>query len=205
MHCFLIFVTLKMHKQYFLFIIVFILLISCDNTREKKRAKQLAATALNDNGDTMNIFPVTDFLSGQIRILEGSPVTPLRLLIKDGKTDSVWIAREDIEKFASPFLTPVIDSMFLNKYFRGNSFLDQTVNAVTFNYGVRPEYAKEVPLKSVTVYIRPQTNKVERIYLEKESADTIEQLTWKANNWFSIRKIEAGRINEEKVKWNFDE
>lgn len=194
-----------MHKQYLPFIVLFSLAVSCNSASEKKSALPPGVAQQTRHEDTMNIFPVTEFLTGQIKMLEGSPVTPLRVTDTGGKTDSLWITREDVRKFAAPFLTPVIDSVFLSKYFSGNSFLDQTVNAVTINYGVKSEFAGEIPLKSVTVYIEPQTSRVERIYLEKESADTIEQLTWKADNWFSIRNIKAGRVNEEKVKWNFDQ
>lgn len=191
-----------MQKRNIFFLVLLICLNACRNTPAKDAA-QAAAPGQQVAKDTMNIFPVSDFLAGQIKTIESMPVTPLRLITDSDKTDSAWITREDIQKFARPFFNPVIDSAMLSRFFKGNSFLDQTVNSVTLTYSIIPEFTNRLPLRTITVYIHPETNKVERVYIEKEAGDTIEQLTWKPDDWFSIRKIEDGKINEEKIKWNF--
>lgn len=188
------------------FLIVFsFILFSCNSPQKQDSKSNSQPDNAGATRDTMDIFPVTDYISGQIKLLKSAPLTPLRTLENGGKTDSIWIAREDIRRYAEPFLKPVIDSAFLEKYFSGSSFFDQTVNAITFNYVLSSEQSGKTPLKSITVYVHPQTNKVERVYLEKEKGDTVQQLTWKSDNWFSIRTIEGGKIEEEKVKWNFDD
>lgn len=155
--------------------------------------------------DTLPVFPVTDYLLGQLAAIETLQTTPVKISEKEGRPDSVWISREDVRGLAAPFLQPVIDSASLQKYFNGNSFLDQTIGAFTFTYVPRPDVENKTGLRELNVYIDPSSNKVQRIYFVKEKGDTTMQLTWKSGAWFSVRTIVNDKVNEEKVKWNFDE
>lgn len=163
--------------------------------------------------DNLSMFPVTEFLEGQLKNIENSPVTPLKLIIADGKIDSVWITREMIREFAEPFLTPLIDSASLSFYFDGESFIDQTVNSVTFTYDANQSLPKNISLRTINVYADPELGNITKVYLLKESyldkLVTKVQLTWKTDQWCSIRTIvqkeeETTVITEEKVTWNFD-
>lgn len=160
------------------------------------------------------IFPVTDFLKGQLRELDTMPVTPLKTVTINGKTDSIWQKRDSIRVFAAPFLTPVIDSISMSPYFSEKSFLDQTINAITFSYDAKIKLPESLKLRHWDVYIDPQRGTVQRIYMVKESeegnASITRQFTWKANQWCSIRTIkqEAGKvpeIKEEKLTWDFND
>ncbi len=155
--------------------------------------------------DTIPVFPVTDYLLGQLSTIETLQTTPVKIVNDGNKTDSVWIQREDVRPIAAPFLQPVIDSVSLQEYFTGNSFLDQTVGAVTFTYVPKPDFKDDSGLREINVYIDPQTNKVQRIYLVKEKGDTTLQLTWKSGSWFSLRSIVNDKVKEEKVKWGFND
>ena len=161
-----------------------------------------------------SFFPVTDYLLGQLNITESRPVTPLKITINGNRRDSVWLKKEDIRKFAFPFLHPVIDSVSLHNYFTEKSFMDQTINAVTFSYDAKIKLPDSIKFNHWDVYVDPQKNTVQRIYLVKEEAingKTITtQLTWKANKWCSIRTIvqQPGKdpqVEEEILKWDFDE
>ncbi len=159
---------------------------------------------------TENIFPVTDFLKGQLRIIDSSGVTPLKIISVNGKTDSVWLKREDIRRNATPFLTPVIDSANMYSLFSEKSFLDQTINAFTFSYDPKKKLPDSIKITHWDVYMNPQTNAIDRIYIVKENADTTSQLTWLVNKWYSIRMIvqlanAQPQIKEEKMIWNFDD
>jgi hypothetical protein len=163
--------------------------------------------------DTISIFPVTDFLKGQLRELDSMPVTVLRTVTVNGSTDSTWLKRESIRLFALPFLARVIDSASVSSYFSAKSFLDQTINAFTLTYDANNNLPDSITLHHWSVYIDPQTNQVQRIYLVKENAKHNEgittQLTWKVNEWCSIRTItekpgNAPDIREEKLKWDFN-
>lgn len=155
--------------------------------------------------DTLPVFPVTDYLLGQLATIEALPTTPVQIFKTNGNPDSVWIKREDVRRLAAPFLQPTIDSASLQKYFTGNSFLDQTIGAFTFTYIPKPAIENTTGLRELNVYVDPASNKVQRIYIVKEKGDTTIQLTWKSAAWFSIRSIVNDKVNEEIVKWKFDD
>lgn len=190
-----------MQKRGLVIILLSALFFSCNE--DPKNVSAVSPVIDSGTKEAIPVFPVTDYLLGQLHVLERSPVTPLETNSRNGKVDSTWITREDVRTLAAPFLTPAIDSASLRAGFTGNSFLDQTVNAVTFTYSAKPGTAQE--LSEINVYVQPQTNEVDRIYLVKERGDTTLQLTWKAGNWFSIRRIYEGQVSEKKVKWQFDE
>ncbi|MGN6533278.1 MAG: hypothetical protein ACTHK0_16160 [Ginsengibacter sp.] len=172
--------------------------------------KKSNVLSTNNSAQTENIFPVTNFLKGQLRMIDSMGVTPLKIITINGKTDSVWLKREDIRKNATSFLTPLIDSVSMYSLFSEKSFLDQTINAYTFSYDPKNKLPDSVNLTHWDVYMNPQTNTIQRIYLVKENADTTTQLTWLVNKWYSIRTIvqisnQQPEIKEEKMIWDFDE
>lgn len=174
------------------------------------RSHKNASLTGGNSGDTVNIFPVTSFLKGQLKMLDTMPVTPLRTISENGKTDSTWLKREDIRKNAAPFLTPLIDSASMFPFFTEKSFLDQTINAFTFSYDPKVKLPDSIHLTHWDVYMNPQTNEISRIYMVKGNADTTTQLTWVVNKWYSIRKIiqkpgKEAEIKEEKMIWDLDE
>ena len=108
------------------------------------------------------------------------------------------------------FLQPEIDSANLISLFTEKSFMDQSLNAVTFTYdpvGILPDSMK---LKHWDVYIDPKTSKVKRIYMVKQIDKTKTlQLTWINGQWCKITTIstdEKGIMSvekEEKLIWDF--
>ena len=159
--------------------------------------------------DTVKIFPVTSFIKGQLHILDSMPVTPLRTISAGEHVDSMWLTRADIRKFATPFLTPQIDSASMQGYYSEKSFLDQTLGAYTFSFDAKNNLPDSIRLTHWDVYVNPQSNEVERIYLVKENKDSITQLTWLTGKSFTVRTIiqQTGKepvVSEEKLTWNFD-
>jgi hypothetical protein len=161
-----------------------------------------------------HIFPVTSFLKAQLRQLDTLPITPLLIYTANGKLDSTWLKREDLREKALPFLSPEIDSTTMHSLFSEKSFLDQTVNAYTFSYDPKGKLPDSILLVHWDVYMNPQTNSIERIYMvkEKNSAgkNVTNQLTWVVNKWFSTRTIiqnQSGepKVTETKLIWDFDD
>ena len=158
--------------------------------------------------DNTSILPVTEFLKGQLREIDSLPITPLKAVIIQGKTDSAWLKREDIRVFAAPFLTPVIDSISMSPYFSGKSFLDQTINAFTFSFDPKVKLPDSINLSHWDVYVDPQDGTIKRIYMVKDSANTTTQFTWQTGKWCSIRTItqtegKEPHVREEKLIWDF--
>lgn len=191
---------------FFLFSLSFLILSSCHSkNNSNEQAEDTTANA--------SIFPVTSFLKGQLRIIDSMSTTPLKLIISEGKTDSIWLKRDEVRSEAAPFLVPEIDSVSMSPFFSEKSFLDQTINAFTFSYDPKTILPDSLHLTHWDVYINPQTGKVQRVYLVKEinedNKNITTQLTWVTDGWYSIRTItqKPGTepdIKEEKLIWNLD-
>ncbi len=197
-----------MQKLFTFLILCLLIIFSACHSKEKTEVQ-----SINTQADVQSIFPVTDFLKGQLREIDSMPVTPLKTVTINGKTDSTWLKREDIRPFAAPFLTPLIDSATMASYFSEKSFLDQTINAATLSYDAKTKLPDSIKLNHWDVYIDPQKGTVNRIYLVKENTgDSVHittQLTWKANQWCSITTItqKPGKdteVKEEKMTWDFN-
>ena len=191
----------------FLLTICFLFFTACHSNETP------GSVAIKTSADITNIFPVTSFIRAQLKELDTMPVTPLLLTTRAGKTDSTWLKRADIRKKAVPFLSPEIDSVSMHSLFKESSFLDQTINAYTFSYDPKNKLPDSIHLTHCDVYMNPQTNLVERIYMVKENDSATQnvttQLTWLVNKWYSIRTItqipgQQAMIKEEKMIWDFD-
>lgn len=196
-----------------IYLISFFFLCSCHN-KEKSKAHNLNQIQNIDSvQEAQFFFPVTEFLLGQLKEIDSLPVTPLKIINANDKRDSIWLKRNDIRTFAKPFLSPIIDSNTMQNFFEEKSFLDQTINAVTLSYDPVKRLPDSVKLNHWDVYIDPQKNTVQRIYMVKEEVineTTITtQLTWQVNKWCSIRTIEqqpkmAPQVKEEIMKWDLE-
>lgn len=187
------------------------LLCACHGN-ESNESKQ--PQIVTNTEQSQPFFPVTDFLLGQLNEIDSMPVTPLKIIIDNGKRDSVWLKKSDIRPFAKPFLTPVIDSISLQNFFEEKSFMDQTINAITLSYDPITKLPDSMKLTHWDVYIDPEKGSVQRVYIVREEVingvTITTQLTWKVNTWCSIRTIEeqsklAPSVKEEIMKWEFDE
>ena len=184
-------------------------LISC--TEEKSQHLQ---RAIKDSTESQIFFPVTEYINGQLSEVESLPVTPLKIVTQNGRSDSTWMKKENIREFAKPFLYPEIDTANFKDLFVQKSFLDQTINAFTFSYDPIDKLPDTLQLRRWDVYIDPKKNTIKRIYLIKEINNKgilqILQLTWKSNQWCKITYLteQAGKppqIKEELMKWDFNE
>lgn len=176
---------------------------------QKKHSQQPPQPTTNNS-----FFPVTEYLLGQIKDLDSLPITPLKITTINGTIDSVWIKREQLRSFIQPFINAKIDSASLHNYFAEHSFLDETIHAFTFTYDPIVTLPDTMVIRHWDVYINPDNNKVQRIYIVKTlnknpSTQTI-QLTWKSGYYCQITTIteqdgKAPQIKEEKIIWNFND
>jgi hypothetical protein len=197
-----------MQKLFSFLLLIFVLFFYACHSNDTSQLVVVQTPA-----DSTNIFPVTSFLKAQLKQLDTMQVTPLLMITQNEKTDSTWLKRGDIRKRATPFLSPEIDSVTMYSLFTENSFLDQTINAYTFSYDPKKKLPDSIHLIHWDVYMNPQTNSIERIYMvkKKDSADQniTTQLTWLVNKWYSIRTItqiagHKAQVSGEKMIWNFD-
>jgi hypothetical protein len=196
----------KLFKAFYLAALLF--LCACHNKETNQNQ------IVSNPKEVQSFFPVTDFLLGQLKEIDSLPVTPLKIITDDDKRDSIWLKKADIRKFATSFLSPVIDSASMRSFFEEKSFMDQTINAVTLSYDPVKKLPDSIKLNHWDVYIDPKKGTVQRVYMVKEEVingtTVTTQLTWKANKWCSIRTIEkqpkmVPRVREEIMKWEFDD
>ena len=182
------------------------LLFSCNSIDKEEKV-------FSEKKIDISVFPVTEFIKGQLKEVEKSPITPLKTTVINGHVDSAWVSRDSIRVFAAPFLTPVIDSASLSEYFKGDSFLDQTINSITLSYEANNKIPHNIALRTIDIYVEPKLNTITKVYLLKEThvgiVTTKVQLTWKTNEWCKIVTIyqnegEKPIIKEEKMIWAFD-
>ena len=155
-------------------------------------------------------FPVTNYLKGEIYNIKKSGINPLKYTTINERTDSVWVKIEQLDSTLSEFLQPEIDSVNLSPLFTQKSFMDQSLNAVTFTYDPSGPLPDSMKLKHWDVYIDPNTNKVKRVYMVKQmdKSKTL-QLTWVNDQWCKITTITTDEKavmkveKEEKFIWDF--
>ncbi len=188
------------------------MLFSC---REEVKHTPISPVNEDSTQQDVAVFPVTEYFRGQLNELDSMPITLLKIDITGSKTDSTWLPKKDIRNYVQPFLTPIIDSALITSYFKRRSFMDQTINAVTFTYDTPSSSLPDsINLKECDVYVDPDRNSVTRIYMlksvpgDQRSLDS--QLTWKTGKSFSIRTIveEQGKpavIKEQIIKWDFSD
>lgn len=181
------------------------ILFSCNNS-----GKTDSVAVERNIEKNQKFFPVTAYLKGEIYNIKKAGINPLKFTTINNQTDSVWLKIEELDTAVSEFLHPEINDTNLISLFTEKSFLDQTINAVTFTYDATVSLPDSMLLKHWDVYIDPQSNNVKRIYLVKEiSKSKTLQLTWVSNKWCKITSIitdEKGvsKIEkEEKLIWDF--
>ena len=181
------------------------ILFSCNNS-----GKTDSVAVERNIEKNQKFFPVTAYLKGEIYNIKKAGINPLKFTTINNQTDSLWLKIEELDTAVSEFLHPEINDTNLISLFTEKSFLDQTINAVTFTYDATISLPDSMLLKHWDVYIDPQSNNVKRIYLVKEiSKSKTLQLTWVSNKWCKITSIitdEKGvsKIEkEEKLIWDF--
>lgn len=155
-------------------------------------------------------FPVNVFLRGEIAGLRTQGINPIEYKINGDKKDSVWLKSENFETEFAPFLIPAIDSSALSGMFKETSFMDQTLNAVTFSYDPKISLPDSFSIKRWDVYIDPNTEKVRRIYiLKKLPSGNIQQLTWQADHGAKIVELDPSKdgnnaiVSQTEYKWDY--
>jgi hypothetical protein len=174
------------------------LFLSACNDSDKQAVAHPSGT---DTAEKQRFFPVTAFLKGEIFNIKKSGVNPLKYTNVNNQTDSAWIKIEELDTALQEFLKPEIDSVNLITLFTEKSFLDQSIDAVTFTYDPTAILPDSMMLKHWDVYVDPKTNKVKRIYMVKDvDKNRILQLTWISNQWCKIVSIVTNEKGESKIE-----
>jgi hypothetical protein len=194
-------------KQLFLISLSLLFLVGC-NTKNTTPAQPVPEPPSVEI--VTNFFPVTTFIKGQILDIKRGGTNPVNIITENQKTDSSWLKMDELDNQFSDFLTPLIDTANLSNLFSEKKFLDQTLNAYTFTYDAKAALPDSFSLLRWDVYVKPDDNKVKRIYMIKKAGVGIEkQLTWEADNWAKIVTLKTAAdgntsiVKEQTIKWRF--
>jgi hypothetical protein len=194
-------------KNAIFYCIAIIVACGCKNAGKPKKVN---SKNFQEEKSVSVFFPVTSYLQGQLVDIRKTAVNPLKLTTTNGRTDSIWLKLEDLEIEMAEFLHPVIDSLNMVRYFSEKKFLDQTLNAITLTYDPIGKVPDSIPYRHWDVYIDPETNQVQRIYMIKQlDANTTRQLTWVSGKWCKaisiITRTDGSSYASDEVtfKWQF--
>ncbi len=187
--------------RYCTFILIFVCLIaSCAQKKSNK------STADNSESDA-SFFPVGNYLLGDIETIKHQGISPKYVYVKNGNSDSSFLQLQDIDSSLSDFLIPMIDSAGLSELVKETKFYDESIESFTLSYDVQKDYFEKTSWRKWDVYINPETQKVDRIFLMKSISDsTIAQLTWIPKSFAKVVIInnQSSSIVEEKTFiWNY--
>jgi len=187
--------------RYCIFILIFVCLIaSCSQNNSEE------TTADKPESDA-SFFPVGNYLLGDIESIKHKGISPKYVHVKNGITDSAFLQLQDIDSCLSDFLTPMIDSISLNSMVKETKFYDESIESFTLSYDIQNANFAKTSWRKWDVYVNPETQKVDRIFLVKHISDsTIAQLTWIPNSFAKIVIInnQTSFITEEKTfVWNY--
>jgi hypothetical protein len=163
--------------------------LGCSGSVEKKSdAEEQQPSA--DKGAEESFFPVTAFLSGEIREMwELGNKVSLAVHKKGKNTQQVW--QDDTlswKESLKDFFSPSIDSNRLGGKYRLSKFMDETIHAVTLSYERTTPITTFPEWNNWNVYIEPETGVVKKLFLVKKTDSThLQQLTWKHGKSCLIR------------------
>jgi hypothetical protein len=182
-------------------------LFSCNNSGKPEK---VSAVLKNDSLDKQRFFPVTSYLKGEIANIKKAGINPLKYTTTNAQTDSVWVKLENLDSEVQEFLHPDIDSANLIRLYTEESFLDQSINTITFTYNPVALLPDSMKLIHWDVYVDPETNTIKRVYLVKQiDKNKTMQLTWVSNEWCKKTIISTDEKGESKVEsevklvWDF--
>lgn len=190
----------------FLLLSAVLLAASCQQNATKNTQEQ--------KSDSVNIFPVTSFIEGQIHMVDSFQLPTLKYITVNSKTDTSLISLDEFKQLAQEFFHPDVNNPKLAGEYKESNFADQSIKGVTFNYTTDN---KDLEVQRVDVVVSASAvanDKVRSIYIERQhvGGDTIthKKLYWRTDKNFQI--ITTKQVGEQaplvsvmKVEWNKSE
>ena len=176
--------------------LVAILFIACKEKKEAKQEPSISALSI---------------IKGQLNELDTSLYSITKYETADNITDTAYLRREEVRKFAAPFLSlPEIADKKYHKDYTEERFIDaqqETLNITSTAKNENAEIQKQI---IVIALADVSSGKVQSIFIDryKSSKDsTIEQkLFWEIDKYFSIGSIiekenQPDKTHFTKVTW----
>ncbi|UAY51700.1 hypothetical protein [Ferruginibacter albus] len=186
-------------------VIAFAIVLFLYSCASKTNDETATPVPVQPEGDTtkLSFFPVTDYLKGQALLFDSLLVTPRHILTIKEKSDTQYMKREELKNMLQPFFSPEIGKTNLIKYYGESKFNDRSLNAITLTYSPVTKVPDSIGLMNWTVYVNPETQKVDKIYIAKKikgiALDTIQQLLWQTDKFATITTIVTDTTGKSEV------
>lgn len=154
-----------------------------------------------------DFLPVIEFLTGEIKHVDTVPYTLVKYTTINDRTDSVIINRAEFRKITNEFLEINIrDDKYKDSYDE-TSFADNSTGTLSFTYVSK---SPDIKLSKVDAYVNPESQKITRLYLERNynNGDTAitKKLLWQTTGNFIIITIKninnKESVVQEKIVWD---
>jgi len=195
-----------------LIVVLFAVLFGCNHGKDSNHAIQNSNQKnMDSTKEKASFFPVGDFIKGELTEIRRNGKNPIKYFFRGKQQDSSWIKVEALETEFQEFYSPLIDSISYASFFSEKKFFDETLSAVTLVYDPINILPETLPWIHWDVYIDPETNSVNRIYLVKKiSPDKSRQFTWiPGKSCRAITIVESNKgekpqiIDEVNIKWDY--
>jgi hypothetical protein len=174
-------------KQFMSVLAIMSIVASCKN---HSSPNAITAAVHKDSIQEQSFFPVTDFIGGQIKMIDSLQLPLSKSVTTGRKTQLESISDKEFKTLAINFLKPDINDSVIRKYYTETSVADQSIPSVTLTYSTNNT---GLPIQKINVFIKPdpvKNDKVSAIYIEKifSNADTSisQRLYWKTDKSFQI-------------------
>jgi len=194
-------------KKLVVYLFITSILASCGTSK-----KQDPPGVVSTDTVQQTFFPVTSFLKGQLMLLDSVKVTPLKITVEKGKTDSAWIKMAELKTQLNDFVAFDINETNMLPFFTESKFNDESTEAITFTYTPKGTLPQSISVRHWDIYVTPETGNVKRVYivrnLVKDGNNYQQQLTWQTDKQARITTILEKPGSSEIVKdtrliWGF--
>lgn len=201
-------------KKYFFYFFLILIFSNCTSNTQPQNTLNTETDTTENSQSAKGFFPITSFLKGQLIIIDSMPITLLHTITVNKKTDSFWLKKEAVRPLLQPFIADEITATNMAAFFTETKFKDETINAITYTY--KPTYTlpDSIALRHWDMYINPETNSIQKIYIVKEKIENNKtytlQLIWQTNKWAKITTLAKNKnglnevVKEEKITWQFN-
>lgn len=170
----------------------------------------LACRSKTPQQEKPDFIDVSAYLKGQLAYLDTVPFAFEKTTLKDSVyTDTVFLNKEQLKALVAPFLTEELEKKNFQRLYKETLFADAGINSITLTY--EPENNGELQVQRVDVYVSPETQQIDKLYIVRSSnskdSSLTQQLLWKHNKSCSIittvyKPDQTEKVINEKINWN---
>jgi hypothetical protein len=164
--------------------------------------------------DTSQYIPILSYLQSQLRGIDTTLNSVLKVEITDNKWDTVYIRREEVRNYAKDFLDiPDLTNPEAGGIYKEVQQYDSLIGRVYFSYTTDDEEAQVTKQEITIMPTFGGKDEVKTIYIEKnisQGDSTIEKkMLWEIDKFFNIttitqKKDEPEKIHKLRVIWEGD-